>query len=1080
MKRLAWFGLILVCAAPAFAADRYWVGTNSVSWNSTNNWSANSGGTCGASVPGTADVAIFDGGSSNSCTINAAASVLRVALTSGFTNTLTQGSGITLTVGANGFAQTNGIFVGANAAVTVSGDFSLAGGTFTAPSDILTVSGHFTVSGGTFEHNNGTLRFYLNTGYSTQHIRNISVPTILYLYNLTYDAYGSYGSESVSYTLAAGNTLVVSNTFKATQSGAASADARVLMKGGTIEAKGNVICSSASPSQGPEAGSTVLLVNGNSAQQYDYTRGMLPVLKIDTTGSFSPASGTTNLATGYFVLTNGTFNAPSGTWTVYAIGEGSIAYFQWTGGTFNPNNGTLRFYTVPNYQRTLTWAFSLPAVVYLGGLTFDGNGENWGVNYAVFPIPTETTLIVSNDFTMTGNGAQSTVNGGTIRVQGNLLFSSANGEGAGGGTSPIVLDGVGDQTVTHLGGTPAGGAWKIDKASGTVKLASALNLSTSGQDLLLTNGTLDLAGYNLTVKDVFDADKTLRLKGSELVTAGTLNLDATQSSVIYYDSAVTAVITNFPATNFWDLTLGGDYKMHAFKTGTTYTVNGTLATTGDKDHRAYLRSMVDGVPWRLRYLGTAPLGAAVNVRDSDASSGNTVSAIGAADMGGNVNWSFGASPGLDIANRSASDIQAPTATLNGFLSSTGGSPAQVKVVWGRTDMGRTLNGWEHTEDLGYCGTGVLSRSVVGMESDQTHYYRFYATNGAEECWATPATAVAVPFTASSYARKMKITLQYDRDEVLTNFPALVVFSEDISRFDYGDFASEQAADLRFRNAADTAILNYEIDKWNTAGSSYIWVQVDRLTSTSNWIWAYYGSPLATPRAYTTNGSTWTEGYLGVWHLQAANGTGAWVDSTVNAFPGVGANVTPVNGQIAGAANFAAANADINLTGLASTAQKYTFEYWLKTASTSTDGRFIDIQSGRLIMGHNAGGLRYYDQSSTWRPTSGGFGTGFNDNTWRYVVYTFSATFPTGSVYVAGSVLTNAVPYTAANIGGRVRLGSDNNLGGADYTGLMDEFRISTVVRSSNWVWACYMNTASNAVFSAYEVQGGSGTIIFLR
>src|SRR5678815_3802908 len=39
------------------AADRWWVGPASASWNSTAHWSAASGGASGASVPGSVDIA---------------------------------------------------------------------------------------------------------------------------------------------------------------------------------------------------------------------------------------------------------------------------------------------------------------------------------------------------------------------------------------------------------------------------------------------------------------------------------------------------------------------------------------------------------------------------------------------------------------------------------------------------------------------------------------------------------------------------------------------------------------------------------------------------------------------------------------------------------------------------------------------------------------------------------------------------------------------------------------------------------------------------------------------------------------
>ncbi len=36
-------------------------------------------------------------------------------------------------------------------------------------------------------------------------------------------------------------------------------------------------------------------------------------------------------------------------------------------------------------------------------------------------------------------------------------------------------------------------------------------------------------------------------------------------------------------------------------------------------------------------------------------------------------------------------------------------------------------------------------------------------------------------------------------------------------------------------------------------------------------------------------------------------------------------------------------------------------------------------------------------------------------------------------------------------------------------GSMDEFRVAKVARSGNWLWAEYMNVASNGVFNTYEM-----------
>jgi hypothetical protein len=45
--------------------------------------------------------------------------------------------------------------------------------------------------------------------------------------------------------------------------------------------------------------------------------------------------------------------------------------------------------------------------------------------------------------------------------------------------------------------------------------------------------------------------------------------------------------------------------------------------------------------------------------------------------------------------------------------------------------------------------------------------------------------------------------------------------------------------------------------------------------------------------------------------------------------------------------------------------------------------------------------------------------------------------------------------------------------------VIDELRIETVPRSSNWIWACWMNAGSNSVFNSYGAitsSGSTGTV----
>lgn len=119
---------------------------------------------------------------------------------------------------------------------------------------------------------------------------------------------------------------------------------------------------------------------------------------------------------------------------------------------------------------------------------------------------------------------------------------------------------------------------------------------------------------------------------------------------------------------------------------------------------------------------------------------------------------------------------------------------------------------------------------------------------------------------------------YQRAEFLTNIPLLVEFNTNRPGFSYNQFYAPHGGDLRFTTANGLTALAYEIDTWNPAGDSRVWVQVPVLTSNTA-ILASWGNTVATnPPASTTNGAVWSEGYVGVWHLSDA----AVADATVGA------------------------------------------------------------------------------------------------------------------------------------------------------------------------------------------------------
>ncbi|MDD5522887.1 MAG: DUF2341 domain-containing protein [Kiritimatiellae bacterium] len=405
----------------------------------------------------------------------------------------------------------------------------------------------------------------------------------------------------------------------------------------------------------------------------------------------------------------------------------------------------------------------------------------------------------------------------------------------------------------------------------------------------------------------------------------------------------------------------------------------------------------------------------------------------------------------------ASGVMLNSANLNGYLMSTGGALTAVSVYWGTTDGGTNKGSWISREDFVVTGAGLITTNVTGLVCAAKYYYRFYASNSYGDCWA-PSTA---SFSPSRYRMKVQFG-GYDKPETLTNFPALVVFVEGSNGFSYGQCMTTNGSDLRFANSNETLILNHEIEKWDTNGSSYVWVQVPELVDTNTCVWAYWGGSDTNAPSYSTNGATWSQNYLGVWHFNSTN-TYKYPDSTTYHFDGWNFGCGPVQGQVAGAVDIGVAPKYIELTGMASASSGYTFHYWLKTTTTSGDTRVIDIQSGRLITAVLGGGLRYY-QGASWNTT--GYGP-VNNGAWRHVVYVFDGNpaVNTAWVYLDG-VLVGTSGYTNRLINGTIRIGCDySSPTAAHFDGALDEFQLSTVTRSSNWIWACFMNQGWNGLFN---------------
>jgi len=579
-------------------ANRYAVGA---SWNDgTNGWATSSGGTPGAAVPTSSDDVFFDANSvSMSIDVNA---VCKSIDSTGFTATLTQNTTRTLTVSGN-ITWAAGTFVGGDANIDLNiGSFILSGGSFLSTSATFIVRNVWThTAGGTWNHNHGKVSF---GNIDWAHGFDIDVATSETFFDLRVACYYGYNC-----TIASGDTLVVESVFTH-EAGTLNA--------GTIEVKGAVVV------LGSGGGNTLLHFTGSLSQVVVGGTNMATGgFDIDKTGGVV-SLGTGDLQIGSLIIRAGNaFISTTGTLKVQR---------NWTnnaGGSFVHNGGTVQF--------------GDNGVASHG--TIDSNGTETFYNLITVRfdeyqsiLTAGQTVVVVNNFTHSSGYLQN----GTVQVQGNCTI----GASAKGGTTAIQFTGANvTQTFTDNGGTKVSGTVTVNKTTGSVVLATAMSFNNTGQDLTITSGTLDLAGFNLTVNDVLTVSSgaTLKLKGNGTVTAATKTL-STGSTIQYYDSSVTAVLSNLGVTTFSNLTLGAS-KTHNFTAGTTYTVNGTLKSDGYHTTQAVLASTTPTSHWNLNLAGTSVLDGGADITDCDASSGSEVSAVGSNDGGNNHNIDFGAAGG---------------------------------------------------------------------------------------------------------------------------------------------------------------------------------------------------------------------------------------------------------------------------------------------------------------------------------------------------------------------------------------------------------------------------------------------------
>ena len=328
---------------------------------------------------------------------------------------------------------------------------------------------------------------------------------------------------------------------------------------------------------------------------------------------------------------------------------------------------------------------------------------------------------------------------------------------------------------------------------------------------------------------------------------------------------------------------------------------------------------------------------------------------------------------------------------------------------------------------------------------------------------------------------------YTGAETLTNFPVLVSITN-FSGFAYSQVSNAVGGDLRFTEASGNTELNYEVESWNTNGASYVWVQVPSLATNVS-IRAYWGQAADAAPAYTTNGATWSNGYVAVWHFAETSGT-TLSDSAGN-YPGVAQGGVDLSeaGRIGSGGRFDGSDDCVALTGMSKIAAQaqLTVSGWARldalgsgdaddsaifTTSSSSDPILFWYNYTAVTTGDKAYTFNVGETSSGANRANTGSGIAAA-LVWQHVVGVMSNT--SRRIYVDGTqraTSTGVAAATGATTAGF--LGKWSNSANFSFDGAMDEVRISTLARSADWVKAEY-DTVARAAFASYGGATPSNT-----
>lgn len=307
----------------------------------------------------------------------------------------------------------------------------------------------------------------------------------------------------------------------------------------------------------------------------------------------------------------------------------------------------------------------------------------------------------------------------------------------------------------------------------------------------------------------------------------------------------------------------------------------------------------------------------------------------------------------------------------------------------------------------------------------------------------------------------------------------------------GSVENANGFDIVFYSAADcSSQLDHQIEKYDPVTGEYIaWVRIPTLPATSDHgIHMYYGNSSVGSDPSSTG--TWNANYLGVWHMAedpSAGGapitdyTAGTNDGTPNGGMTSGDLVTA---QIGDGLDFDGNNDYINIGDiLIDGLTQITVEAWIRPTALPSKGSPSGHNSNEGAIVHKSGnsddnlgvtvatgGMAFYiDDGGNNTPVAAAPSTG----AWMFVACTWDNS--TMIIYQDGAsaATMGSVTGTFVNNSNALRFGGvHGNAGGNphEFTGIIDEIKISNIAHSADWVLTEYNNQNSPSTFYTVSTE----------